>query len=149
MHECLWQEASEDWIAERMTVTGCFKIQTDWLEHGAEPLFISWPNWSILLQQNRVTYPLGVLLSRGLGSGKKASILVNGLCAVIHRYSLVLLGRSHVHIGSTKAEGISSPQETEQTQTATPFRSANTAYITLLRCCRALSLGTVLIKRII
>jgi len=36
-----------------------------------------------------------------------------------------------------------------QTQTATPSIPANTAYIMLFRCCRALNLETVLIKRIV
>lgn len=42
-----------------------------------------------------------------------------------------------------------SPAANRQTQTATPSRPANTAYIMLLHCGRALILETVLIKRIV
>jgi len=110
--EWLWKETSEDWITVRMSVTGCCKIATDWLEHGAEPPFSSWTDLSILLQRNRVTYSRGVVLSRGLGSDKKASILASRLCTVIHQCSLFLHGRRRAHIGSTKTLWISPPQRT-------------------------------------
>jgi len=60
-----------------------------------DPNRLAWAWSRVPFQRNGVRYPRGFLLSRGLGSGKKVNILVNGLCAVIHQYSPIHFGRSH------------------------------------------------------
>lgn len=111
-----------------MTGTGCCKIPTDWLEHGAEPLFSARTDLSILPQRKSNVSAMGYAVARyRFGQeGDHSSEQVVCCDPPVFAVSTWETPRAYRFDENIVDQ---SPAANGQTQRATPSRPANTAYI--------------------
>lgn len=120
------------------------------IEHGAEFLFSSWPDLSILLPRNRVTKPQAVLLAPSFRFGKDGEHSgERAVCCDPPSWSLLLFGWRRAHIRS-KTTGSSVPHS----EPITPKQQHSPHLRTPLTLCYYIVaewsiLRAVLIKRIV